>query len=68
MVYDEGFEITTETHNFFAFSKYKLRNDKTPKNDDDEQSAGYSSICSETFLGWFHNPKTRKSWGCFYGE
>jgi len=36
MVYDEGFEITTETHNFFAFSKYKLRNDKTPKNDDDE--------------------------------
>jgi len=36
MIYDEGFEVITNTHNFFAFSKYKIRTDKTPKNDDDE--------------------------------
>jgi hypothetical protein len=28
MIYDEGFEITTNDFNFFAFSKYNIRSDK----------------------------------------
>lgn len=68
MVYDEGFEITTDQHNFFAFSFYKIRSDKNPKNDDDEQTNGYTSICSQTYMGWFKNLQPYTQWGCFYGE
>lgn len=66
MVYDEGFEIflqdMQDTHseyplllkeNLFAFSKYSINKDFTPKDDDDEKSEGYVSDCSSTFLGWF---------------
>jgi len=59
MVYDEGFEIFLEEEeksnsddkvkikeNFFAFSKYNINKDITPKDDDDEKSEGYVSECS----------------------
>jgi hypothetical protein len=56
MVYDEGFEVKLHDQNFFAFSAYKISSYTTPKNDDDETASGYTSICNETFLGWYHNP------------
>lgn len=32
--------------NLFAFSKYSINKDYTPKDDDDEKSEGYVSDCS----------------------
>jgi len=45
MVYDEGFEIKTADYVFFVFSKYNIDDTRTPKNDDDEQTRGYTSVC-----------------------
>jgi len=47
--------LTSE--NYFAFSKYKYNkeNNRQPKDDDDEKTEGYVSICNETFLGWYRN-------------
>jgi len=52
--------------NYFAFSKYKFNkaSNREPKDDDDEKSEGYVSICNETFLGWYRNKLNL--WGCFY--
>jgi hypothetical protein len=43
MVYDEGFEIFLhqDNENYFAFSKYTVSSNVTPKDDDDEKSQGY---------------------------
>ena len=67
-IYDEGFEIRVMNQIFFAFSKYIYAGNKTPKDEDDEQSSGYANLCNETFLGWFYSDKTYDKWGCFYGE
>lgn len=67
MVYDEGFEIYFNDQNFFAFSRYKTINNKIPKNDDDEQTKGYKSLCDQTFVGWYYNEVSGKDWGCYYG-
>jgi len=41
MVYDEGFEIFMDSgENYFAFSKYVLKKNIEPKNDDDETTKG----------------------------
>ena len=67
MVYDEGFEVFTDTHVFFAFSKYTTINNKVPTDTDDEQTSGYKSICGETFLGWFRSAD-KSRYGCFYAK
>lgn len=45
--------------NYFAFSKYRFKMDanREPKDDDDEKSEGYISMCDETFLGWYQDSK-----------
>ena len=41
MVYDEGFEIFMDSgENYFAFSKYTIKKNILPKDDDDEKSEG----------------------------
>ena len=37
---------------------------KNPKDDDDEQTQGYKSICDETFNGWAFN-KITQTWQCY---
>jgi len=45
MVYDEGFEIFLDSgENYFAFSKYTLKKNIQPKDDDDETTEGYYYI------------------------
>lgn len=67
-IYDEGVEIRANGLILFAFSRYLHTGNRTPKDEDDEQSAGYVNLCNETFLGWFYDAKTFNNWGCFYGE
>ena len=40
---------------YFGFSRYRFKEEanREPKDDDDEKSEGYVSICNETFLGWY---------------
>jgi len=67
-IYDEGIEIRANNQIFFAFSKYTHTGNRVPKDEDDEQSAGYVNLCNETFLGWFYDSKSFTNWGCFYGD
>eukprot|EP00742_Colponemidia_sp_Colp-10_P000741 GILJ01000804.1.p1 GENE.GILJ01000804.1~~GILJ01000804.1.p1 ORF type:complete len:559 (+),score=64.67 GILJ01000804.1:63-1679(+) len=67
MVYDEGFEVVIDGQKFFAFSKYTTTTNQVPKDTDNEETAGYTSICAETFAGWFHNVD-ETDWGCWYGK
>lgn len=59
MVYDEGFQVFmtkgNATETYFAFSKYKFNaeSNREPKDDDDEKSDGYVSLCESTFMGWY---------------
>ena len=42
MVYDEGFEIFMDSgENYFAFSRYIVKKNVEPKDDDDEKTEGY---------------------------
>lgn len=69
MVYDEGFQLFMDTSaTYFAFSRYRFKQDanREPKDDDDEKSEGYVSMCNETFLGWYQHSNGK--WGCFYAK
>lgn len=53
MVYDEGFELRFDNHKtFFGYFKYVTQQFKVANDKDDEQTEGYESICSETYMGW----------------
>ena len=66
MVYDEGVEIKINGYVFFAFLKYNAADYVVATNTDTSETKGYSSDCSRTFTGWFHDYNTNKNWGCFY--
>jgi len=68
MVYDEGVELTIGNQVFFAFSKYTKIGKFSPTNADTEDTPGYKNICTETFLGWYHNIQTNDNWGCYWSE
>jgi hypothetical protein len=36
-----------------------------PKDDDDENTKGYESLCDETFKGWYFDGY---KWGCYLGK
>ena len=36
-----------------------------PKDDDDENTKGYESLCDETFYGWFFDGY---QWGWYFGQ
>ncbi len=44
MVYDEGFEVTINSKSYFAFSKYKYKNEKEA-----------DSYCDKTLVGWYND-------------
>ena len=67
MVYDEGFEMTFGNNVFFAFSRYEQSTKFTASNTDTEDTPGYKSICSKTFIGWYRN-NNNNNWGCFWAE
>ena len=49
-------DYESEHTSYFAFSKYIFDKDtvsREPKDDDDEKSEGYRSICDHTFMGWY---------------
>ena len=63
MVYDEGFEVRIAGKTFFSFFVYVPKvASPTPDN-----NADFSSICSETFTGWYHDFDDRE-WGCYIGK
>ena len=50
MVYDEGFEVRIAGKTLFAFFVYEPKvSDPRP-----DENADFSSICDETFTGWYH--------------
>jgi len=58
MIYDEGFEVATGDHTFFAFSKFSFT-------DADRQHN--VSHCGETQIGWYRDAQ-RTRWGCYVGK
>lgn len=63
MVYDEGFEIRIGSKVFFSFFMYEPK----VSHPNPEEVADFSSVCHETFAGWYHN-EDDSDWGCFIGK
>jgi len=61
MVYDEGFEVTVNGLNFFAFSNFTFEQDPTT------HSKHNVSNCGDTMVGWYQNLE-RTKYGCYYGS
>lgn len=62
MIYDEGFNMETDTHSFFAFSKFKI-----PAVNMIHGKKSFESQCGKTEIGWYHDKKSNK-FGCYKGE
>jgi cathepsin C len=63
MVYDEGFEVRIAGKTLFAFFVYEPKvSDPRP-----DENADFSSICDETFTGWYHGDD-ESNWGCYVGK
>ena len=63
MVYDEGFEVRIGGKTMFAFFVYEPKvSDPRP-----DENADFSSICDETFTGWYHGDD-ENNWGCYVGK
>mmetsp|Transcript_112768 Transcript_112768/g.318788 ORF Transcript_112768/g.318788 Transcript_112768/m.318788 type:complete len:586 (-) Transcript_112768:159-1916(-) len=60
MIYDEGFEVASGNHVYFAFSKFDIVQN---------HRGGQRNIsrCGETQLGWYRNV-ARTAWGCYMGR
>lgn len=61
MVYDEGFEVNTQTLSFFAFSNFSYVADAS------KAKKHNVSHCGETMVGWYQNAD-RTLFGCYYGR
>jgi hypothetical protein len=59
MIYDEGFEVALPDTTFFAFSMFRWVGDGSNRKN--------VSKCSETQVGWYHDP-SRSQWGCYFGK
>lgn len=57
MIYDQGFEVIIAGKKFFAFNKFKVR-----------QNGRYvTSYCAKTQKGWYHDVDGDSNYGCYYG-
>ncbi|PSN58037.1 Dipeptidyl peptidase 1 [Blattella germanica] len=55
LIYNQGFEITINQRNFFAFSYFT------------KNGANVTSYCGNTFPSWSHDV-TLRHWACFYAR
>lgn len=61
MIYDEGFEVSVGSLNFFAFSNFTFAANATTGN-----ATSNVSHCGDTMVGWYQNVD-RTGFGCYYG-
>ncbi|KAK6589787.1 preprocathepsin c precursor [Cryptosporidium xiaoi] len=72
MVYDEGFEVTTNDMVIFGFMKYNLlRNEDCNAHDGDNENSSGETLCYETDpttfqIGWYYMGSSNKK-GCING-
>jgi cathepsin C len=57
MIYDQGFEVIVDGKKFFAFNKFKVR----------ENGRLVTSYCGKTQKGWYHDDNGDTNYGCYYG-
>lgn len=60
MVYDEGFEVKIDGHQFFAFNRFDLAG----KGNTNTTENAKRSHCGETARGWYRD-ESRTMWGCY---
>jgi len=63
MVYDEGFLVTVNRLDFFAFSNFTFEKDTTRK----PVALQNVSHCTSTMVGWYQN-EDRTKFGCYYAN
>jgi hypothetical protein len=81
MIFDEGFEVRSGSRSYLAISKYTCDAD-TPKawcqsdegahENTDGSVSGWTPMCSETFVGWYHEVDESTGQitglGCWFGK
>ena len=81
MIFDEGFEVRMGSRSYLAISKYTCdadtpkawcESDKDAHENTDGSVTGWTPVCSETFIGWYHDVDEKTGevtgLGCWYGK
>ena len=81
MVFDEGFEVRLDDRSYLAISRYTCdkdspnawcETDRGAHENTDGSVTGWTPVCSETFVGWYHDtdPVTGDvtGLGCWFGK
>lgn len=81
MIFDEGFEVRIGNRSYLAISRYTCASDtpdawcKTDKDaheNSDGSVSGWQPVCSETFIGWYHEidsvSQEVTGLGCWFGK
>jgi len=64
MVYDEGFLVTVDRLDFFAFSNFTFEKNSNARLPVTERNVSH---CTSTMVGWYQD-EDRTKFGCYYGN